>query len=85
MSRYTISYEIIDNQNQFFRYYDNDLNQIATNISDYTITYKILYNNGTQDNIFYNRDFEVFNQVHTYSWSMIVLHLKLGIIYQIYH
>ena len=59
--RYTISYEIIDNQNQFFRYYDNDLNQLATNISDYTITYKILYNNGTQDNIFYNRDFAVFN------------------------
>lgn len=59
--RYTISYEIIDNQNSLNRYYSNTLNDLATNISDYTITYKILYNNGTQDNTFYNRNFVVFN------------------------
>lgn len=59
--RYSISYEIIDNQNPSIRYYSNQLNQLATNISDYTITYKILSNNGTQNNIFYNRNFVVFN------------------------
>ena len=59
--RYTISYEIIDNQNQLNRYYSNTLNDLATNISDYTITYKILYNNSTQDNLSYSRNFTVFN------------------------
>ena len=59
--RYSISYEIIDNQNTSNVYYSNSLSDLATNISDFTITYKILYNNSTQDNLSYSKNFTVFN------------------------